>query len=62
MVIQAETQTSLKRPETQQAGILRTQRLVAAGGMLGALAASSCCIVPLVLLCKTWTARPAPSR
>jgi len=25
------------------------QRLIAAGGLLGALAASSCCIVPLVL-------------
>ena len=25
------------------------QRLVAAGGILGALAASSCCIVPLIL-------------
>jgi mercuric ion transport protein len=49
MVIQAEIQTSLVRPETQQAGILRTQRLIAAGGVLGALAASSCCIVPLVL-------------
>jgi mercuric ion transport protein len=49
MVIQAETQTSLARPETQQAGTLRTQRLLAAGGVLGALAASSCCIVPLVL-------------
>jgi mercuric ion transport protein len=28
---------------------LREQRLVAFGGMIGALAASSCCIVPLVL-------------
>ena len=27
----------------------RTQKLVAAGGVLGAVAASSCCIVPLVL-------------
>lgn len=27
----------------------RPQRLVAAGGIIGALAASSCCIVPLVL-------------
>ena len=31
------------------AGIGRTQILAAAGGMLGALAASSCCILPLVL-------------
>jgi mercuric ion transport protein len=28
---------------------LRGQRLMAAGGLLGALAASSCCILPLVL-------------
>lgn len=49
MVTQAETQASLARPETRKAGTLRTQRLVAAGGVLGALAASSCCIVPLVL-------------
>ncbi len=27
----------------------RSQRLMAAGGLLGALAASSCCILPLVL-------------
>lgn len=48
MVIQAETQTSLVRPEARPASI-RTQRILAAGGLLGALAASSCCIVPLVL-------------
>jgi mercuric ion transport protein len=30
-------------------GEIGRQRLVAAGGILGALAASSCCIVPLVL-------------
>jgi len=33
----------------QARGEIGRQRLVAAGGMLGALAASSCCIVPLVL-------------
>jgi mercuric ion transport protein len=49
MVTQADTQTSLARPVTRQGRILRTQRLLAAGGVLGALAASSCCIVPLVL-------------
>jgi mercuric ion transport protein len=49
MAIQAETQTSLARPETPQASMLRIQRLLAAGGILGALAASSCCIAPLVL-------------
>jgi mercuric ion transport protein len=31
------------------AGAGRAQKLVAAGGILGALAASSCCIVPLLL-------------
>jgi mercuric ion transport protein len=31
------------------AKIRRTQKLVAAGGILGAIAASSCCIAPLVL-------------
>ena len=30
-------------------GEARQQRLLAAGGILGALAASSCCIVPLIL-------------
>ena len=49
MASQADAQTRRARPETRQAGIVRTQRLLAAGGVLGALAASSCCIVPLVL-------------
>lgn len=31
------------------AAIRRTQKLFAAGGILGAIAASSCCIAPLVL-------------
>jgi mercuric ion transport protein len=31
------------------ASIRRAQKVVAAGGILGAIAASSCCIVPLVL-------------
>jgi len=35
--------------ETAQARIMRAQRLLAAGGLLGALAASSCCVVPLAL-------------
>src|SRR5260370_10181819 len=30
-------------------GLQRGQKLMAAGGLLGALAASSCCILPLVL-------------
>ena len=48
MASQTEAQTRLARPEARSA-VIRTQRLVAAGGLLGALAASSCCIVPLVL-------------
>jgi len=35
--------------ETAQARIMRAQRLLAAGGLLGALASSSCCVVPLAL-------------
>lgn len=35
-------------PESERNQIKR-QRLIAAGGVLGALAASSCCIVPLIL-------------
>jgi mercuric ion transport protein len=35
--------------ENPIAGTRRRQRLMAAGGLLGALAASSCCIVPLAL-------------
>jgi len=35
--------------ENQIAGLRRRQRLMAAGGLLGALAASSCCILPLTL-------------
>jgi mercuric ion transport protein len=35
--------------ESQIAGLQRRQRLMAAGGLLGALAASSCCILPLIL-------------
>jgi mercuric ion transport protein len=45
---QTETQSRLARPEARSAVIL-TQRFVAVGGLLGALAASSCCIMPLVL-------------
>jgi mercuric ion transport protein len=35
--------------EHRGAGIQRGQRLMAAGGLLAALAASSCCVLPLVL-------------
>src|ERR1700741_3460290 len=36
------------KEEAQAARMRRQQELVAAGGMLGALTASSCCILPLV--------------
>src|SRR5262249_32057427 len=35
--------------DPQAANLQRQQRLMAAGGLVGALAASSCCILPLVL-------------
>jgi mercuric ion transport protein len=36
--------------EERMSDVRRQQRLMAAGGIVGALAASSCCILPLVLL------------
>jgi mercuric ion transport protein len=35
--------------EDRVSDVRRQERLIAAGGLLGALAASSCCILPLVL-------------
>src|SRR5215813_15460662 len=35
--------------DTRTENLQRQQRLTAAGGLVGALAASSCCILPLVL-------------
>lgn len=49
MTSQAENETSLARPASGPGGMRRTQKLLAAGGVLGALAASSCCILPLAL-------------
>jgi mercuric ion transport protein len=49
MTIKAENETSLARPEAVPVDMRRTQKLLTAGGILGALAASSCCIVPLAL-------------
>ena len=49
MTTQAENETSLARPEAGPAINGRGQKFLAAGGVLGALAASSCCIVPLAL-------------
>src|SRR5215813_9036618 len=44
----AATRPTVQPQDT--AGQERGQKLMAAGGLLGALAASSCCILPLVLL------------
>ena len=44
---QAENESDLARPEAGRAAMQRTQKLLAAGGVLGALAASSCCLLPL---------------
>jgi mercuric ion transport protein len=49
MASQAENQTRLARPQVAPASMQHRQKLLAAGGVLGALAASSCCILPLVL-------------
>ncbi len=49
MSSQAENETSLAHPEAGRASMRRAQKLLTAGGVLGALAASSCCIVPLAL-------------
>jgi len=49
----SSTEPGYEQTRTQavpdEAAIGRTQKLVAAGGILGAIAASSCCIAPLVL-------------
>jgi mercuric ion transport protein len=37
------------KEEGREALIRRGQQLMAAGGLLGALAASSCCVLPLAL-------------
>jgi mercuric ion transport protein len=39
----------IKKPDRHEADNLRRQRLMATGGLLGALAVSSCCVLPLVL-------------
>jgi mercuric ion transport protein len=49
MASQAENRERLARPGIRPARLQGTQKLLAAGGVLGAVAASSCCIVPLVL-------------
>ena len=49
MTSQVDNRTSLAGPAAARASTPRTQALLTAGGIVGALAASSCCIVPLVL-------------
>jgi mercuric ion transport protein len=49
MTSQAQNETGLARPEAGRVSLLRAQKLLAIGGVVGALAASSCCIVPLAL-------------
>jgi mercuric ion transport protein len=49
MTSQAENPTRPARPVAAPLSLPRTQKVLAAGGVIGALAASSCCILPLVL-------------
>jgi len=49
MTSQAQNQTSLTRSDPAPISLPGTQKVLAAGGVIGALAASSCCIAPLVL-------------
>ena len=49
MTSQAENQARPTQVEAVRDSTQRSQQLLAAGGVLGALAASSCCLVPLVL-------------
>ena len=49
MSSQTEELTRLGRPEAGPQRIPPAQKLVTAGGVLGALAVSSCCVMPLVL-------------
>lgn len=49
MTSQAHTQARFARSDAAMKILPRTPGLLAAGGVIGALAASSCCIVPLVL-------------
>lgn len=49
MTSQAENETNLARPETDRTAMQPIQKLLTAGGVVGALAASSCCIMPLAL-------------
>ncbi|MGH6807028.1 MAG: mercuric transporter MerT family protein [Ensifer adhaerens] len=45
----ADLASTAENPAASERGETARQRLVAAGGILGAIAASSCCIIPLIL-------------
>ena len=49
MTSQEENETGFARADAGRVSMGHIQKLAAAGGILGALAASSCCILPLVL-------------
>jgi mercuric ion transport protein len=49
MSSQVENQSRLVRHEAGSLNMPRAQKFLAAGGVIGALAASLCCIVPLML-------------
>jgi mercuric ion transport protein len=49
MTNQVQNQSGLTRSGAAPTSLPRTQKILAAGGVIGALAASSCCIGPLVL-------------
>jgi mercuric ion transport protein len=49
MISQAEKATSLAPPEAERPAVRRARKLLTAGGVLGAIAASSCCVLPLAL-------------
>ena len=49
MVSQTQHPTALDHPNGGSDTLLQAQKLLSIGGLLGALAASSCCIVPLAL-------------
>src|SRR5260370_13901509 len=49
MTSQAENQSRLAQSEAARMSMRLTPKLLTGGGVLGALAASSCCVVPLAL-------------
>jgi mercuric ion transport protein len=49
MTNQAENRVAIAQSEAERISEERTQRLLTLGGVVGALAAGSCCVVPLAL-------------